>query len=515
VTTDSRDTFADGLQTGGDVSANWQVLDVISAVAQKATLTVQPDQSILASGILQPEDLYTVVAVTRLTGITGIRLEALTDPSLPHYGPGREPLNGNFHVAEFTVAARPGGGPVITEQPESVTAREGDSISFDVSVSSSLPVSYQWNLNGTAILGATNASYAIENVQFANAGTYTVQVENAGGVSISAPAVLTVIPRDSTNTATLFVSNKVPTNAPISDMNQVLLSGAQYLAQAYAGSSADSLTPVGPAVPFLNGEDVGYFTALNLVLPGVIPGANMFVQVRVWDSTAGSTYEEAVASGGQRGTSEVLETATGGGTIPAPQLQGLSSFSLVAPPKILQQPVGKSVFVGQDVTFTVNASGSSPLSYKWRFGSNELSAATSSSLTLTNVQVEQAGEYTVEVTNPLGSVTSSASVLVVNVPDLTPPSITLTSPTEGIVYEDRVSLSGTITDNIQVASAKWEFNGQPGGSLVLDNGHFSVVNLPLVRGTNTFRVIASDTSSNEASASVTVTLQASRTLSVG
>src|SRR6266436_2461978 len=105
VTTDDRSTFADGLATGGNVTANWTVLDPISFTsANGTTLTKLSDNSILASDALPDTDVYTVTAATTLTGITGIRLEALTDPSLPNNGPGRQPLNGNFVLSEFTVA---------------------------------------------------------------------------------------------------------------------------------------------------------------------------------------------------------------------------------------------------------------------------------------------------------------------------------------------------------------------------------------------------------------------------
>jgi hypothetical protein len=104
VTTDNRNTFADGLASGGDVTANWTVLDPSSFTsANGATLTELGDHSILVSGALPNTDLYTITAPTTLTGITGIRLEALTDPSLPFGGPGRQPVNGNFVLSEFTI----------------------------------------------------------------------------------------------------------------------------------------------------------------------------------------------------------------------------------------------------------------------------------------------------------------------------------------------------------------------------------------------------------------------------
>lgn len=105
VTTDSRASFADGLLSGGNVSANWTVLDPATAVsANGATLSELGDYSILASGTSPPTDTYTVTAATALTGITGFRLEALSDPSLPFAGPGRYPSNGNFVLNELAVS---------------------------------------------------------------------------------------------------------------------------------------------------------------------------------------------------------------------------------------------------------------------------------------------------------------------------------------------------------------------------------------------------------------------------
>jgi hypothetical protein len=93
---------------GGDVTANWTVLDPISITSQNgATLTEQPDMSILASGFSPDNDVYTVTATTSLLGITGIRLEMLADPSLPQNGPGRRTENGNFVLTEMTVQVVP------------------------------------------------------------------------------------------------------------------------------------------------------------------------------------------------------------------------------------------------------------------------------------------------------------------------------------------------------------------------------------------------------------------------
>jgi hypothetical protein len=81
--------------------------DVVRSAAG-ATLTRLPDGSVLAGGPNPPVDGYTVEAVTTLAGITGLRLEALTDPSLPHDGPGRCPGDGNFHLEAIRLHTVPG-----------------------------------------------------------------------------------------------------------------------------------------------------------------------------------------------------------------------------------------------------------------------------------------------------------------------------------------------------------------------------------------------------------------------
>jgi WD40 repeat protein/Flp pilus assembly protein TadD len=92
----------------------WKVLKPLEMKsAGGATLTVQPDGSILASGINPDRDTYTITAITDLERISRIRLEAIPDPSLPSGGPGRYPDNGNFHLNEFRVYSA--GVPVVLQ----------------------------------------------------------------------------------------------------------------------------------------------------------------------------------------------------------------------------------------------------------------------------------------------------------------------------------------------------------------------------------------------------------------
>jgi hypothetical protein len=82
--------------------------------------------------------------------------------------------------------------PFITVPPTNQTVQQGGATAFSVAATGSPILRYQWQLNGTNILSATNTTYPIPNAQPSNIGTYTVSVTNAFGSITSAPAVLTV-----------------------------------------------------------------------------------------------------------------------------------------------------------------------------------------------------------------------------------------------------------------------------------------------------------------------------------
>ena len=87
-----------------DDPAIWTVLEPESARSEKgATLTIESDHSIAASGACPSPDRYVVNIDTKIAGITAFRLEAMEDPRLPARGPGRA-YNGNFALRELSVA---------------------------------------------------------------------------------------------------------------------------------------------------------------------------------------------------------------------------------------------------------------------------------------------------------------------------------------------------------------------------------------------------------------------------
>ena len=102
-------------------------------------------------------------------------------------------------------------------------------------------------------------------------------------------------------------------------------------------------------------------------------------------------------------------------------------------PVIQTPPQSQSVLVGSNVDFSVVASGTEPLSYQWRFNGSDLAGATSTVLSLLNVQPPNSGLYSVLVTNIVGSVTSNPAFLQVLAPSNAPPSVTIISPTNGAI----------------------------------------------------------------------------------
>lgn len=82
-------------------------------------------------------------------------------------------------------------------------------------------------------------------------------------------------------------------------------------------------------------------------------------------------------------------------------------------PTIVSQPQTQSVAVNASVTFLVVANGNPSPSYQWRKDGANIVGATSPNLTLNNVQSNNAGTYSVVVTNAVSSVTSNDAILYV------------------------------------------------------------------------------------------------------
>lgn len=89
--------------------------------------------------------------------------------------------------------------PTISTQPANQTVLAGTTATFSVTAAGTAPLAYQWKKGGTAITGATSASYTTPaTVTGDNGSTFSVTVTNSTGSITSSTATLTVTPLAST-----------------------------------------------------------------------------------------------------------------------------------------------------------------------------------------------------------------------------------------------------------------------------------------------------------------------------
>ncbi|HEV2692024.1 MAG TPA: immunoglobulin domain-containing protein [Verrucomicrobiae bacterium] len=113
--------------------------------------------------------------------------------------------------------------------------------------------------------------------------------------------------------------------------------------------------------------------------------------------------------------------------------------------------------VGSNVTFAATAYGTAPMQFQWQHAGTNVAGGTTNSFTITNIQAGNAGNYSLVISDFSGSVTSSASALIVSGVPI-PPTIT-TQPQSAVVNQGSnalftVSVTGTAPLNYQ-----WFFNG--------------------------------------------------------
>ena len=99
----------------------------------------------------------------------------------------------------------------------------------------------------------------------------------------------------------------------------------------------------------------------------------------------------------------------------------VSRGQLVGFPLITAQPQSATVTAGAAAQFSVTATADPTPTYQWYFNGNAISAATASTFSVAAAQLANAGDYTVVVTNSVGSVTSAKATLTVNAVVTPPP----------------------------------------------------------------------------------------------
>ncbi len=140
-----------------------------------------------------------------------------------------------------------------------------------------------------------------------------------------------------------------------------------------------------------------------------------------------------------------------------PVVSGTATLSVS--PAIVVQPLNQTNSAGTTVSFTVTAAGQQPLTYRWQKNGADLddggnvSGATIPELTLTAVSQDDAGTYTVAVSNAVGGVLSEPALLVV----ADPPGIVTAPASQAVAAGSTVSFS-VVANGTPPLSYQWRFN---------------------------------------------------------
>jgi hypothetical protein len=366
----------------------------------------------------------------------------------------------------------------LTAQPTNLTVPRGTNALFQSGASGIPAPSYQWLFNGTVladggrITGSKSAALTIAAAQTNDAGGYWLVASNSLGSATSTVATLTVLvpsyitaqPTNQTvplGTNAFFQSGAsgIPTpnyqwffsGTVLADGGRITGSKSASLNIAAAQTNdAGSYWSVASNSVGSATSTVATLTVLVLVPPAITTQpTNQIVQLGIGNTnvafsvTASGTAPLAYSwrkgsvnlsnSGRVSGVSNstlaisgVLASDAGDYTVVLTNLAGATTSTVatltvvVVPPTITGQPVNQTNSAGTSATFSATAAGSPPLFYQWTFNSATLAGATNTSLVLGSVQLSNAGNYTLVVTNAGGAITSAPAALTVVLPPCVP-----------------------------------------------------------------------------------------------
>ena len=358
----------------------------------------------------------------------------------------------------------------ILERPQDVWVRRGGSALLGVKASGSV-VRYQWKKGSTAIVGAVSSQLALDAVEEAQAGAYSVVVSN-GVSSVEVGAVVRM--------AGLPVIRNVPSVRRVAQgsaldlradavgdgvmsyqwyRNGVVVTGAtgatytvSGLSSAKAGmytvkvsNSAGSVTSEAAEVKLVGVPVlVSGLPGLTVVSGGVL---RMTVGLTADVALSGVWKKDGVTISGASGASYTIGSmkAVDAGVYTVKVSNEVKSVSSAGAsvsafmiPVVTQSPVGGQVTYGGTYTLSVVASGGAPLSYQWLKEGVAMSGKTASTLAIANAVDANTGNYSVRVTNAAGSVTSGAVNVLVK---LLPPVIVKQPVDVKVGYKGSVTLS--------------------------------------------------------------------------
>ena len=341
--------------------------------------------------------------------------------------------------------------PIIVSDPGSLVVSASSNATFSVTATGSQPMSYQWYFRGSPVTGATAAQFTINNAQAGHMGDYQVFVANGLGSIPSAVATLTVLPVSpyfvtapagairSVGTNYSFSAlargsepisyqwQRYGTNLPgattpsLTFSNLAVADSGPYAVIAYSPVGATTSPPASlvvtgfPPAFVQNPASTAWTAGTSMTLNSLATGSDPLTYQWYFqtNSLTGKTNRQLVVN-------PVTLSSAGQYFVIASNAFGMATSSVAQvvvnqSPALAQEPSNSVVDIGNQVTLAVSATGSGTLAYSWKFNGAPV-AETGPSLTLSNLQPSQSGYYYVTVSNPYGSISSTARVSVFGPP---------------------------------------------------------------------------------------------------
>jgi hypothetical protein len=369
-------------------------------------------------------------------------------PNYPHEAHRLEAAR--LRVAE-AIEALDDGAPFIAKDPWNKVCRPGESQTLRVeAVGWPLPA-IQWQFNGTNLPGANSARLNLTNLTIAHAGEYRVIASNPYGAVTSAVGRVTVL---LTNQPPLFLAE------PVS------------LTRAF-----------GTRAVFGGGVSSHSALTYQWLRNGVVLAGATNVSLALSNLT-----------GSHAGTYALIAANAFGSVTSAPaQLLVQAPAGSVAP-AIVVQPTNQTISAGQTIQLSVTATGTTPLNYQWqRNGTNLSTGGNAATLSLTNIQPGQAGDYRVWIGNVAGFTTSVVATITVQT---FAPFITLAPTNQTVAQGQHVQCVGAAGGTAPLAY-QWLFNvtnpvsGGITSALSLSNIQPAQIGTYALRVTNAFGAVTS------------------------
>lgn len=293
--------------------------------------------------------------------------------------------------------------PIITGQPHPVALRVGESAPLSVATLESIPVTYQWTINGQPIVNETSSTLEISNATLSDSGLYSVEVSNANGTSRSESVRVTVyenlgdsLEQSEWDWAVNGVKSWHPQTQDSFDGEDALeflslLPEHEYPPEPSATATL-STTVEGPGeISFYWKHQPSFHSQYQLHFEVNGSTAALAPRINTW-----TKLNHAIPTSG----THTLEWKL--------WLQGFSNTNLVAKldnvrferkPIIVEQPSDQLVTEGDPMSFGVSVVSATPITYQWRRDGIDLPGENASDLSIDSASLSDNGVYDVRISN--------------------------------------------------------------------------------------------------------------------